>query len=367
MKKKDSKDGNYHNGKADKSSVEIVDDVVKLTFFSDLVRDIAASRTINEIMNHVMDKIGTIFVPLNWSLLLKKRKTGQLYFRVVVGVHADKLRGKVVPKGKGIANWIAETGQSVIVEDVSKDSRFNDYFDRITGFKTKSIIGVPLANNGRVFGVIELINKLNGESFTPLELKILTTIADFAAIAIGKVYYFRALKKIATIDPLTGISNRRIFEKIFSREAARCKRYGGQLSMIMIDINDFKKINDQFGHPAGDKVLKNLARILRRSVRKVDTVARYGGDEFVVLMPNTPREKAEVVRKRIEEHLTNLNMMGEELPFRISMGLHSASGDAVDELIIDADMDLYRQKSKKEDENYENLGDYLEDFMNEEE
>ncbi len=312
-----------------------------------------------------MDKIGAIFAPLNWSLLLKDKRTGQLYFKIVVGASADKLRGKHVPKGKGIANWIAESGQSVIIEDVKKDSRFNDYFDKLTGFETKSIIGVPLKTESKVFGVIELVNKLNGNNFTPYELNVLRLIADFAAIAIGRVYYYRALKKMATIDPLTKVGNRRVFERVFQKEVARCKRYGGEVSLLMLDINDFKKINDQFGHSAGDIVLRNLASILKDSIRRVDIVARYGGDEFVVLMPNTTLDKAKKVKNRIERKIEKYNKSGEVLPFTVSIGIHAAGPENVDDLLMDADIDLYKKKSQKEDINYEDISEFIEDFIEE--
>lgn len=346
---------------------EDLDDLVKLTFFSDIVKGIASAKTINEVIRHVMNQIGAIFAPLNWSLLLRDRKTDELFFRVAVGKNAEKLKGQKVPRGTGVANWIAENGQAVIIEDVTRDSRFNSHFDDVTGFKTKSIIGVPLKTEESVFGVIELINKLNGKNFTPFELKILSTIGDFAAIAIAKVYYFSALKKIATIDPLTGIYNRRIFDKQFKKEAERCKRYNDELSILMLDIDEFKKINDQFGHPAGDKVLKNLAVILKKNVRKVDTVARYGGDEFVILMPSTPLEKAERVRERILSDINDFNNSGTEFPFMVSIGLKSSGPKSVDDLLIDADMDLYKQKtSGKEEKNYEDMTLFLEDFLEEE-
>ena len=175
-----------------------IDDLVKLSFFADIGKSILEATTIEQTLRVVMERIGAIFAPLNWSLFLRDARTGALRFAVVTGSGADQLRGKSIPRGKGVAGWIAENGQSVIIEDVSRDARFDPSMDQITGFTTRSIIGVPLRTRKGVFGVIELVNKLDGRAFTPLELMVLTTIADFAAIAVEKAYYFRALRRIAT-------------------------------------------------------------------------------------------------------------------------------------------------------------------------
>ncbi len=344
-----------------------VDDVVKLSFFTEIGTAIASADTIKQVMDLVMEKIGAIFAPLNWSLLLRNGKTGELLFKCVIGESSDKLKGMKIPAGEGIAGWIAESGRSVIIENVKKDKRFTKRIDRMTGFETQSIIGVPLKAKGRVFGVIELINKLNGESFSPYELKILSTIADFSAIAIEKIYFFRAFKKLASIDPLTGVFNRRSLEKSLAREIERCKRYNNPLAVLWIDLDDFKKINDSFGHLAGDKVLQQTARILERNLRSVDTVTRYGGDEFVVLLPNTSKEEAEKARQRILDDLDKHNTRHKELPFTMTIGLYSAGPDGVEDILSYSDLDLYRQKYRKEETGFENMDEYLGDFMAEEE
>ena len=342
------------------------DELVKLSFFVDIAKDISQAATIDETLKEIMHHIGEIFSPLNWSILLKNPKTGDLTFAMVVGQNADKLRGLRLPKSEGIAGWIADTGEPVIVEDVSRDSRFSCRVDRFTGFNTQSIIGVPLRSGDKVFGVIELINKLDGEPFTPFELKVLTTIADFAAIAIEKAYYLRALKRMATIDALTGALNRGSFERQYYKEIEMCRRYEIPLSLLMCDVDNFKKINDTRGHQAGDMVLRNLVELLVACVRKVDSVFRYGGDEFVVLLPNTDKDQAAEAKRRIIERLEYQNSLNPDIPYTVSIGLHSVDTDGTEDVLELLDIDLYKEKDKKLTRNLENLEEHIEDMLQEE-
>ena len=342
------------------------DELVKLSFFVDIGKSITRTRTIDGTIAEIMKHIGEIFSPFNWSILLKNPETGDLTFTVVVGQNADKLKGLKLPKGEGIAGWISETGKPAIVVDVESDSRFSPRVDQFTGFKTNSIIGVPLLANDKVFGVIELINKLDGGVFTPFELKVLTTIADFAAIAIEKAYYLRALKKMATVDPVTGAHNRAAFEHNYYREVEICRRYETPLSFLMVDVDDFKKINDTYGHPAGDAVLRNLVELLCECVRKVDLVFRYGGDEFVILLPKTTKEQAMEARRRIQERIQYQNSLNPEIPYNVSIGLHSMDSQEDTGILECLDIDLYMQKDRKQQRNIENMEDHLEEMLKEE-
>ena len=343
-----------------------MDDLVRLSFFVDIGKSISRAKNIDETLHEIMHHIGEIFTPLNWSILLKSPKTGDLTFALVVGKNAAALQGLRLPKGEGIAGWIAETGEPLIVEDVGQDSRFSPRVDSYTKFTTESIIGVPLQSDQRVFGVIELINKLDGTPFTSFDLKVLTTIADFAAIAIEKAYYLRALKRLATTDPLTGALNRGAFERLYAKEVDMCKRYGLPLSLLMVDVDDFKQINDTCGHQAGDEVLKNLVDLMTECVRKVDYVFRYGGDEFVVLMPNTPKDQAQEVRTRVLRRLDYQNSLNPEVPYRVSIGMHSVDPDDEGAVLELLDTDLYREKDKKFSRNIEDVDQHLEDMLHEE-
>jgi diguanylate cyclase (GGDEF)-like protein len=323
-------------------------DLIHLSFFTEIGTAIASARTVREVLERVMEHVGKIFAPRNWSLLLVDQKRKELVFTVVVGKAADKLRGKRIPIEEGVTGWIARTGQTVIIEDPRKDSRFNPKIDEATGFVTESIIGVPLRSGKRIFGVIELINKINGEPFTPFDLQVLSTIADFAAVAIEKAFYINAIKRISREDPLTGLLNRRSMDAVLERETERSRRYRSVTSVLLIDVDDFKKINDTHGHLAGDEVLKRCADILRNSVRKIDYVIRFGGDEFVVIMPDTSSENGERARDRILKAIAEDCAKPGACPFTVSIGLHTGESADLYDILNLTDRDLYRRKEAKE-------------------
>ncbi|MFP4444004.1 MAG: diguanylate cyclase [Spirochaetia bacterium] len=341
-------------------------DLIRLSFFTEMGKSISRAVTIRQTLQEVMHHVQEMFTPRNWSLLLLDHATDELVFTLVTGgKEAEQLRGRRVAVGQGITGWIAKHGEPVIIEDVQSDSRFDPSMDEMTKFNTESIIGVPLISGEKVFGVIELINKLNGSNFTPLDLKILSTIADFAAIAIEKAYYYKALRKIATIDSLTGLYNRRSLIRQMEREINRCKRYKTPFSMLMIDIDAFKKINDTKGHSGGDKVLKHFGEILAGNIRQSDFASRYGGDEFVVMMPNTEEEAARDVRDRILKILDKRNDEA-GTPYTVSIGLFSGCPENLEDAFNKADFGLYEDKNRKKVEDHiEEVPRHITEFLDE--
>lgn len=343
-----------------------IDELVKLSFFVDVAKSISRCNTVDETLEQVMKNIGEIFTPRHWSLLLKEPDSETLKFAVVIGDGSNKLKGRTLLKGEGIAGWIAANKEAVIIDNVQTDKRFSSRVDGFTGFETTSIIGVPLCSGDKVFGVIELINKINGTHFTPLELKILMTIADFAAIAIEKAYCSRALRKLASCDPMTGLYNRGSFDKFLNNELQMKERYDSPMSLLMLDIDDFKVINDTFGHQAGDQVIISLANILKEATREVDKVCRYGGDEFIVILPNTNRDQCEILRQRIKDMIDYENTLDGTVEFKVSIGAHSLnSGDRTTELGL-LDAALYKEKARKEPADIANMSNNLNQVLAEE-
>jgi diguanylate cyclase (GGDEF)-like protein len=325
-----------------------LDEYVQLSDFTNMEIGVAAAKTINEAMEQVMDKIGEIFSPVTHAFLLIDKETEKLYFKFVQGKCADKLADHKIAENEGLAGWVLENKKPDFIEDASKDSRLSKSIDKLTDFEIKSMIAVPLEVTEKTIGVFQLINKTEEGTYTADDLNIMKTIVEYASMAIEKVYYLSAMKDLDNVDSLTGVYKRSYFESQFEKEEERAKRYNNPLSMFIVNIDDFKTINDDYGHESGDQILKDLAVILKNSVRRVDIVARYGGDEFVILLPQTSKGNAELVRERIEKDISKGSKKG-SVPYSVSIGLGSAGAKAAGSVIEKAEKDLQKQKKSKEE------------------
>lgn len=293
---------------------------------------LAKAKSIKEILNIVMYQVGSVFQPLHWSILLKDPKTGDMIFSVVVGTNKKKLQGVRLPKGEGVAGHIMKTGESLIIEDVAKDKRFSIRVDKYTGFKTQSIIGTPLKTDDKTFGVIELINRISDDKFTAHDLKILSSIAEYAAIAIEKFHYTQALKDIATKDSLTGFKNRWSFERSISNKEDVKRRYGTIFSMLVIEIVGLRQVNKTKGRTAKDAILKKLAKILTKTKRSGDNIFRYGEETFVLLLSLTYMDGAETLKDLILQAFSMDASNEAENSIEINISPHTVNADDSNQL-----------------------------------
>ncbi|MBF0243450.1 MAG: sensor domain-containing diguanylate cyclase [Desulfamplus sp.] len=328
-------------------------------FFTEICKPLASAKSLKETLNLLMYQVGDIFQPMNWSLLLKDPKSNEMVFTIVVGVNKNKLLGVRLPVGEGIAGYILNSGKSLIVDNVEQDERFCKEFDANTGFKTQSIIGVPLKTDDKVFGVIELINKISGDNFTESELALLSSIADYAAIALERVYYNQTLKKIAFIDPVTGLYNKQSFDKTLETRLQMFNTYNLISSLLMVDIADFNSINRQCGDIAGDNLLKDFSLKLKESFRAEDEFFRYYADKFCVIMPQITIDKAQEATEKFLEKLTEWRFLSKNIEIKVLTAIYPVD--------IKIKQNIYDFLSKKDYKGFKEKFSYSESELKEQE
>jgi diguanylate cyclase (GGDEF)-like protein len=214
-------------------------------------------------------------------------------------------------------------------------------------YKTNNCAIVPLICQDRVVGVLNLADKMEGDNFDCEDIALIELFSQLVGASIGNIKLFEKIQRQATTDGLTGLANHKTFYEILEKELWRSRRYGGQISLIMVDVDNLKKINDAYGHRAGDKVIREISRKIRECIRQIDTAARYGGDEFAVILPNTSLNDATVVAERMVEAVAHspTTWKKEQIVLSISVGLGQYDADTNPEDITSrSDQALYIAK-----------------------
>lgn len=207
------------------------------------------------------------------------------------------------------------------------------------------VVLVPLISKGTVLGLIMLTCRKSLPAIKT-ELETLRAIGTQLAIAVANGQAYEGLLRESRTDPLTGVGSRRYFDDLYRREVARARRHGRPISMALVDVDHFKEINDTWGHPTGDQVLQEVARLLQ-GCRAGDAVARYGGDEFVVMMADSSQEQAETAVDRIRGRLDDLNA-SRRFPFPVQLSIGVRQMTSLDaDLIAEADQAMYEDKRRR--------------------
>jgi diguanylate cyclase (GGDEF)-like protein len=325
-----------------------------LASFHEIGKALTSTLDLKEVLRIMMDKISELLNPKDWSLLLVDEERKDLYFEIVVGKGSEKIKKARLKRGEGIAGWVAKEGEPLFVPDVAKDKRFSARIDNISNYITESIICAPLKSKGRVLGVVELINKGDSGLFKEEDLNLLTTLADYTAIAIENAKYFQKVQDLTITDDVTTLYNSRYLHRFLEYESERARRYKSNLSLIFLDIDYFKRVNDTYGHICGSKLLKEIGVLLLSKIRKVDVACRYGGDEFVLVLPHTTKEDAFNVAKKIKSSMKQTRFLKDEglkIKITASFGVASIPSDSEDStgLIRLADNAMYKVKGLSRD------------------
>jgi diguanylate cyclase (GGDEF)-like protein len=325
----------------------------ELTIFHDVAKALTSSLDLDSILQTIMEKMAEYFRPDTWSLLMVDEEKDELYFAIAVGDAAEALKDVRLKVGEGIAGWVAKHGEQLIVPDVCADERFAKRIDQVTAWETRSIICVPLRSKHRVLGVIQLVN-VRMENFTDQEIFFLQSLCDYAAIAIENARAVEKIQELTITDDCTGLFNARHLYKVLETEVYRSSRFNYEFTVVFIDLDHFKQVNDTHGHLVGSKLLAEIGYLIKAQLRLIDYAFRYGGDEFVVLLPQTGKDAALTVAKRLRDALRVSMFCREEglnLNVRASMGVATYPHDAKTphDIIRQADEMMYMVKNSTRD------------------
>ncbi|MBI3398721.1 MAG: diguanylate cyclase [Deltaproteobacteria bacterium] len=299
------------------------------------------------LLKGIVDNVGKGLEIDRVMIMLIDDQKGELYiasYTDFIGEGMEKMRFKI---GEGAYGFTAATGEPRLIREVDKDASIapEERFDE----DVNSIIIVPFGVKGKVLGLLNVF-KNRPQVFDLKDMELMTAVAEHVALALENARLYKETKLMAITDGLTGLYNHRFFIQKVEEEVKRALRYNHPLSLIMMDIDYFKRYNDTHGHQMGDALLRIMAGLLKTNLRNTDMAARYGGEEFAVLLTETDKQgavvMAERIRKTVEEYIFPHEESQPGGDLTISLGVASLNVDAkdADGFVKRADDALYRAK-----------------------
>jgi diguanylate cyclase (GGDEF)-like protein len=334
-------------------SIGFRDRVTDIDAYRDELRQ--SVRRLGEALRSTHDLAKMLSVVLETALVAVDGASGAVYLRrargqelyVRVGRHLDAADAKKpIPFGQGLAGWVASSGFPVVVPSGEDGPVLADP-EPIAS----TALAVPLETQSQLVGVLAIYGCADERSFDASDLETILSLARQAGVGIENVLLHEDAKRMSITDGLTGIWNYRYFQMTMQRDIERAMRRPEQLTLMVIDIDHFKQVNDQHGHQRGDAILIELAQRVLDSIRKIDFLARYGGEEFVIILPDTGEEGALTAAEKIRSAVADMPFGGdgdEPVPVTVSIGfaVHPTHGVTPQELLGAADKAMYEAKRR---------------------
>jgi diguanylate cyclase (GGDEF)-like protein len=318
-----------------------------LLVFHQLTRSLTSSFDLDTILRTILEHMERIMEAELWTMLMLDEDSQDLYYAIAAGGEHEALHGLRVKVGEGVAGWVVQHGETLIVGDAEHDARLMEEHAARPG-KVRSVIAMPLRGRKGTHGVIEIFNP-RADQMTDSTIAYLHILADHAAIAIENARDVARIQQLSITDDCTGLFNARHLYHVLCRELDQSRRNRQPVSLAFIDLDYFKLVNDEHGHLVGSELLAQTGRRLQELSREQDLCFRYGGDEFVILMPETGANDALAFAQRLLHELMETRFLmksGLELSISASVGLATAPADGatVHTIIGAADARMYLVK-----------------------
>ncbi len=326
---------------------KLIREVKELTDLFEIAKTVVSTLDLDKVLSSILRSAMDIADTPSGSIALYDEESNMMIIHAAKGFSKEFMTQKSWPVRKGgLTEKILRNKYPVIIDDTKRRRYFNNPLAKAEGIE--ALVAAPLIFHDKIVGIL-YVDDFKKRKFSKNSLRLLSILSSFAAMSIDNAKLHEETFKLAITDGLTNLYNHRYFQEALEDEVARAKRYNLYTSLILLDIDDFKKLNDRHGHQIGDKILKKVSKSIQKSIREVDCASRYGGEEFAIILPEIDIESAYVVAERIRNSIiTDTKGFFEDADsdVTVTLGIASYPIDALDkdELIRRSDEALYYGK-----------------------
>jgi len=315
--------------------------ILQLSTLYEVGKAISSELDFRKLQNMILETVVKVISAERGSLMLVDDAEKVITIGVAIGLSDEITKNTRLESGESVSGWVVKNKKPLFIKDVTED---NNFFEMKKGnIRTGAMISAPLMAKDKILGTLN-VSKSQANSFSERDFELFINLANQAAIAIDNARLYR----YAVTDEMTRLYNHRYFQQRLDEELQRADRYENHVALVILDVDHFKKFNDIYGHPEGDRALKTVARLIEKSVREIDIPARYGGEEFVVICPEKTGEgsltPAERIRAAVENY--DFRIEGKRVPITVSLGVacYPDQARSKKDLIQKADYALYYSK-----------------------